>query len=226
MGVAGIRVVVAEDSAVLREGMVRLLNFRGHTVVAEARDGEQLLAAVEEHRPDVAVVDVRMPPDHTDEGVRAALAIRHDHPGVGILIFSQYVETRYAARLVAAGARGIGYLLKERVGEVDEFVDALARIAAGGTVLDPEIVSQLLNASVRREALATLSRREREVLACMAEGRSNTAIARRLVITDRAVEKHIGNIFTKLDIGQSSDDHRRVLAVLRFLDGGGRPGPG
>lgn len=215
---AAMRVVIAEDSAVLREGLSRLLAYRGHEVVAETADGDELLVAVASHRPDVAIVDVRMPPTRTDEGLRAALAIQRDHPGVGILIFSQYVETRYASALVAGRTRGIGYLLKERVSYVNDFVDALARIAAGGTVLDPEVVSQLLNASTRRDALAALTRREREVLALMAEGRSNAAIAQQLVITNRAVEKHVSGIFLKLGIPPSTDDHRRVKAVLYYLD--------
>lgn len=223
-----LRVVVAEDSVVLREGIVRLLGHRGYRVVAEAGDAAELLAAVGAHRPDAAVVDVRMPPDHTDEGVRAALDIRRAHPSVGILIFSQYVETRYASRLLAgAGAAGgVGYLLKERVSHVDEFVAALERVAAGGTVFDPEVVTQLLDAGLRREALAELSPREREVLHLMAQGRSNAAVARELVITDRAVEKHVSGIFTKLDLGPSTDEHRRVAAVLHYLNGttgAGRP---
>jgi DNA-binding NarL/FixJ family response regulator len=212
------RVVIAEDSAVLREGMVRLLAYRGHEVVGQAVDGDELLAAVAAHRPDVAVVDVRMPPTHTDEGLRAALAIQKDHPDVGILIFSQYVEVRYATRLITARTRGIGYLLKERVSDVNDFVDALGQIAAGGTVLDPEIVSQLLAASTHRDTIDALSRREHEVLALMAQGRSNAAIAKELVITGRAVEKHISGIFLKLDIAPSTDDHRRVMAVLRYLN--------
>jgi DNA-binding NarL/FixJ family response regulator len=215
----GMRIVVAEDSAVLREGIIRLLGHRGHDVVAEAADAAKLLTAVAEHRPDAAVIDVRMPPDHTDEGVRAALDIRRTHPDVGILIFSQYVETRYATRLLAASAGGIGYLLKERVSHVAEFVDALERVAVGGTVFDPDVVTQLLNASIRREALATLSPRERQVLRLMAEGRSNAAIAQELVVSERAVEKHISGVFTKLDIGTSTDEHRRVTAVLHYLKG-------
>jgi DNA-binding NarL/FixJ family response regulator len=215
----GMRIVVAEDSVVLREGIIRLLGHRGHDVVAEVAGAAELLAAVAEHRPDVAVIDVRMPPDHTDEGVRAAVDIRRTHPEVGILIFSQYVETRYATRLLAASAGGIGYLLKERVSHVAEFVDALERVAAGGTVFDPDVVTQLLNASIRREALTTLSPREHQVLRLMAAGRSNAAIAQELVISERAVEKHISGIFTKLDIGNSTDEHRRVTAVLHYLNG-------
>lgn len=220
-----LRIVISEDSAVLREGMSRLLAHRGHHVVAETTDGEELLAAVAQHNPDVVIVDVRMPPSYTDEGVRAAIRIQRDHPAVGILIFSQYVETRYATTLLADRARGIGYLLKERVSYVDDFIDALTQIAAGGTVLDPEIVSQLLNASRHHDALALLTRREREVLALMAQGHSNTAIARQLVVTDRAVEKHVTNIFVKLGIAPSTDDHRRVKAVLFYLGRSTTPEP-
>jgi DNA-binding NarL/FixJ family response regulator len=216
------RVVIAEDSAVVRAGLVEILADRGHDVVAAVGDADALRAAVAEHRPDVTVVDVRMPPDYTDEGVRAAIAIRRDHPGTGVLVFSQYIETRYAADLLGAasggGAAGVGYLLKDRVADVGEFVEALSRVAAGGTALDPEVVTQLLGASRRTDGLAALTARERDVLALMAEGRSNAAIAETLVVTERAVEKHISNIFTRLGLAPSDTDHRRVLAVLRYLE--------
>jgi DNA-binding NarL/FixJ family response regulator len=212
------RIVIAEDTAILRDGLAQLLVDRGHEVVATVRDGEALRAAVAEHVPDVAVVDIRMPPTFTDEGLRAAIAIRHERPGVGVLVFSQWVETRYAAELLARSSSGVGYLLKDRVADVGEFVEALTRVASGGTALDPEVVTQLLGASRRGDALAVLTPREREVLGLMAEGRSNAAIARRLVVTERAVEKHVANILTKLDLPPSEEDHRRVLAVLRYLD--------
>jgi DNA-binding NarL/FixJ family response regulator len=213
-----VRVVIAEDAAILRDGLVQLLTDRGHDVVAAVSDGDALRAAVAEHDPDVAVVDIRMPPSFTDEGLRAAIAIRHERPAVGVLVFSQWVETRYAAELLAGSSSGVGYLLKDRVADVSEFVEALTRVAAGGTALDPEVVRQLLGASRRRDAIATLTPREREVLGLMAEGRTNGAIARQLVVSDRAVEKHVANIFTKLDLPPSGEDHRRVLAVLRYLD--------
>jgi DNA-binding NarL/FixJ family response regulator len=216
------RVVIAEDSAVVRAGLVEILADRGHDVVAAVGDADALRAAVAEHHPDVTVVDVRMPPGYTDEGVRAAIAIRRDHPGTGVLVFSQYIETRYAADLLGAasggGAAGVGYLLKDRVADVGEFVEALSRVAAGGTALDPEVVTQLLGASRRTDGLAALTARERDVLALMAEGRSNAAIAETLVVTERAVEKHISNIFTRLGLAPSDTDHRRVLAVLRYLE--------
>ncbi|GAA4968504.1 response regulator transcription factor [Yinghuangia aomiensis] len=211
------RIVIAEDAAVLRDGLVQLLTDRGHDVPAAVADADGLLAAVAEHRPDVAVVDIRMPPTHTDEGLRAAIELRRTHPGTGVLVFSQYVETRYASRLLAENAAGVGYLLKERVVDVRDFVDALTRVAAGGTALDPEVVGQLLGAARRVAPMETLSPRERQVLGLMAEGRSNAAIAKSLKVTDRAVEKHIGSIFTKLDLPPSDDDHRRVMAVLQYL---------
>jgi DNA-binding NarL/FixJ family response regulator len=211
------RVVVAEDAAVMREGLTRLLTDRGHEVCAAVADGEALLAAVAEHRPDVAVVDIRMPPSHTDEGLRAALKLRHDHPSTGVLVFSQYVETRYTARLLAGGAGGVGYLLKDRVADVAEFADALTRVGAGGTALDPEVVSQLMSVSPRARGLTALTPREREVLALMAEGRSNAGIAAALTITDGAVEKHVAGIFDKLGLPPAEGDNRRVLAVLRHL---------
>jgi DNA-binding NarL/FixJ family response regulator len=218
------RIVVAEDSAVVRAGLVEILADRGHEVVAAVGDAAALRTAVAEHEPDIAVVDVRMPPGHTDEGLRAAIAIRRDRPGLPILVFSQYVETRYAADLLGmrsvrgAGAAGVGYLLKDRVANVAEFVDALNRVAAGGTALDPEVITQLLGASRHAVALATLTTRERDVLALMAEGRSNSGIADLLVVSERAVEKHIGNIFSKLGLPASDADHRRVLAVLAYLE--------
>jgi DNA-binding NarL/FixJ family response regulator len=215
------RIVIAEDSAVVRAGLAEILADRGHQIAAAVGDADALRAAVDEHRPDVAIVDVRMPPGHTDEGLRAAIAIRRDHPGLGILVFSQYVETRYAADLLGqragGGAAGVGYLLKDRVANVGEFVDALSRVAAGGTVLDPEVVTDLLSASKHSAALAGLTARERDVLSLMAEGRSNSGIAGRLVISDRAVEKHISSIFAKLGLPASDGDHRRVLAVLAYL---------
>ena len=215
------RVVIAEDSAVVRAGLVEILADRGHEVLAAVGDGASLLAAVEAHQPDVAVVDVRMPPGYTDEGLRAAITIRRAHPETGVLVFSQYIETRYAADLLGAapggGAAGVGYLLKDRVANVGEFIDALARVATGGTALDPEVVSQLIGASRRAIGLAALTARERDVLALMAEGRSNGAIAGILVLSERSVEKHVANIFAKLDLAPSDADNRRVLAVLRYL---------
>jgi DNA-binding NarL/FixJ family response regulator len=213
-----VRVVIAEDAAVLRDGLVQLLTDRGFEVAAAVGDATMLRAAVDTHRPDVAVVDIRMPPTHTDEGLRAAIELRRDHPSLAVLVFSQYIETRYAAELLATRSDGVGYLLKDRVAHVSEFVDAVRRVAAGGTALDPEVVTQLLGASRRSDSLAVLSPREREVLGLMAEGRSNTAIASSLVVSPRAVEKHIANIFTKLDLPPSDTDHRRVLAVLRYLE--------
>jgi DNA-binding NarL/FixJ family response regulator len=215
---SAVSVVIAEDAAVLRDGLVHLLTDRGHRVLAAVPDAEALRAAVEEHRPDVAVVDIRMPPTHTDEGLRAAVALRAGHPGLGVLVFSQYVETRYAAQLLAGGAQGVGYLLKDRVADVSDFVDALVRVAAGGTVLDPEVVTQLMGTTRRTAALNGLTPREREVLGLMAEGRSNTAIAASLFLSAGAVEKHITSIFSKLGLPPSDADHRRVLAVLRYLE--------
>jgi DNA-binding NarL/FixJ family response regulator len=214
-----VRVVIAEDAAVMRDGLVRLLEDRGHMVVAAVADGEALLDAVAAHDTDVAVVDIRMPPTHTDEGLRAAITLRRRHPTVGVLVFSQYVETRHAAQLLADSAAGVGYLLKERVADVGEFVDALTRVAAGGTALDPEVVTQLVGVSRRAAAMrASLTPRESEVLAIMAEGRSNAAIAELLVISEGAVEKHVANIFLKLGLPVSEADNRRVLAVLRYLE--------
>ncbi len=212
------RVVIAEDAAVMREGLARLLVDRGHDVVAAVADGDALLEAVAEHHPDVAVVDIRMPPTHTDEGLRAAIDLRRQHPDVGVLVFSQYVETRYAAQLLAENSEGVGYLLKDRVADVSEFMEALTRVAGGGTALDPEVVTQLLGLSRRTSALETLlTSRESEVLSLVAEGRSNAAIANVLVVGEGAVEKHVANIFLKLDLPISESDNRRVLAVLRYL---------
>ncbi len=213
------RIVIAEDTPILRDGLRQLLTERGHEVVAAVADAAALLTAVAADPPDVAVVDIRMPPTFTDEGLRAAVTLRQDHPDVGVLVFSQWIETRYAQELLAGRAAGVGYLLKDRVADVDEFVDALERVGRGGTALDPEVVTQLFGAGRRRDALDTLTPREREVLALMAEGRSNAAIGEALVVTERAVEKHVRNIFTKLDLPPSDTDHRRVLAVLRFLEG-------
>ena len=212
------RVVIAEDNAILRDGLVGLLTDRGHEVVAAVSDGDALRSAASALHPDVCVVDIRMPPSFTDEGLRAAIAMRRAQPDVGVLVFSQYVETRYAAELLADSARGVGYLLKDRVADVREFVDALTRVAAGGTALDPEVVAQLLGRS-RRDGLAELTPREREVLERMAEGLSNAGIAAALVVSERAVEKHVANIFLKLDLPPSETDNRRVLAVLRYLQG-------
>ncbi|GCB89765.1 DNA-binding response regulator [Streptomyces noursei] len=214
------RAVIAEDSVLLRIGVVRVLETAGFEVVAEAGDAEGLLWAVEEHRPDIAVVDVRMPPGFTDEGVRAALVIRQQWPDTAVLMLSQYVEERYAAELLAANTSGVGYLLKQRVADVEEFIEALRRVAAGGTALDPQVVAQLL---VRRpsDPLERLTEREREVLALMAEGRSNAGIAAQLVVSESAVAKHINSILAKLDLPRAGGDHRRVLAVLRFLGVGG-----
>jgi DNA-binding NarL/FixJ family response regulator len=214
---ASMRVVIAEDSAVLREGLAGLLTDRGFEVVAAVADADALRAAVAADPPDVAVVDIRMPPTHTDEGLRAAIDLRQRFPDLAVLMFSQYIETRYAAELLADRSDGVGYLLKDRVAHVSEFVDAVTRVAAGGTALDPEVVSQLLGASRRTDGLDRLTPREREVLGLMAEGRSNVAIAAEMVVTPRAVEKHVGNIFMKLDLPESDTDHRRVLAVLRYL---------
>ncbi|AKL69163.1 MULTISPECIES: response regulator transcription factor [Streptomyces] len=215
------RAVIAEDSVLLRIGLVRVLEMAGFEVAAETGDAESLLAAVETHRPELALVDVRMPPGFTDEGVRAALRIREASPATAVLLLSQYVEERYAADLLATQSpAGIGYLLKQRVADVEEFIDALRRVAGGGTALDPQVVAQLL---LRRgggpDPLSRLTPREREVLALMAEGRSNGGIAAALVVSESAVAKHINSIFAKLDLSVADGDHRRVLAVLRFLDG-------
>jgi DNA-binding NarL/FixJ family response regulator len=211
------RVVIAEDAALMREGLIRLLADRGHEVLAAVADSDALLTAVAAHHPDVAVVDIRMPPTYTDEGLRAALELRRDHPATGVLVFSQYIETRYASRLLEGNAAGVGYLLKDRVADVAEFADALARVAAGGTALDPEVVRQLLSASRHAGGLTALTPRERDVLALMAEGRSNAGIAASLAVSGGAVEKHVASIFGKLGLPPSEGDNRRVLAVLRYL---------
>lgn len=213
-----IRVAIAEDSAVLRDGLVQLLTDRGFVITEAVGAAGALETSVERDRPDVAVIDIRMPPTFTDEGLRAAIGLRERYPKLGILLFSQYVETRYAAQLLARDAAGVGYLLKDRVADTSEFVEALVRVASGGTALDPEVVTQLVGASRKRESLAGLSERERQVLSLMAEGRSNAGIARALVVSEGAVEKHVTNIFTKFDLPVSGADHRRVLAVLRFLE--------
>ncbi len=210
------RVVIAEDSVLLREGLVRLLAEAGFDVVEAVGDGEQLLRAVAQHTPDVVVADVRMPPTHTDEGLRAALVVRSRWPATAVLVLSQYVEERYATELLAGDTRGVGYLLKDRVADVDEFVAALRRVGAGGAALDPEVVSQLLLRG-RRRPLDALTPREQEVLKLMAEGRSNGAISATLVVTDGAVEKHVSSIFSKLGLAPAETDHRRVLAVLQYL---------
>lgn len=215
---ARLRVVIAEDSVLLREGLVRLLTDGGFDVVDAAGDAETFLRSVETNRPDLVVVDVRMPPTFTDEGVRAALVIRRQFPEIAVLVLSQYVEENYATELVAGRSRGVGYLLKDRVADVREFLDALRRVAAGGTALDPEVVSQLLSRARRKDPLERLTPRESEVLGLMAEGRSNTAIAAALVVTEGAVEKHVSSIFSKLDLPPTEHDHRRVLAVLRWLE--------
>jgi DNA-binding NarL/FixJ family response regulator len=212
-----VKIVVAEDSVLLREGIVRLLEDAGLEVVAQAGDADDLLRKALAHKPDVAVVDIRMPPTHTDDGLRAALEIRQRLPATGVLVLSQYVEEGYALELIADGAERTGYLLKDRVAEVEHFVDAVTRVAAGGSVLDPTVVGALLGRRRRDDPLRELTARERDVLALMAEGRSNHAIAEQLVVTERAVEKHVTSIFSKLGLHPAAEDHRRVLAVLRFL---------
>ena len=213
------RVVIADDAVLLREGLVRLVEENGHTVVAAVGDGPALVDAIVTHRPDVSIVDVRMPPSHTDEGLRAAVEARRHVPGSPILVLSQYVEVSYADDLLADRLGAVGYLLKDRVSDVAAFLDALAGVGGGATVLDPEVVGQLLVRRRRDDPLRTLTPREREVLTLMAEGRSNTAIARRMVVTEGAVEKHVRNIFTKLDLPPDTEQHRRVLAVLAHLQG-------
>jgi len=211
------RVVIAEDSVLLREGITRLLAEYGDEVVAALNDASKLLATVQQTDPDIVIVDVRMPPTFTDEGLRAAVELRSVRPGTPVLVLSQYVEESFATELLGGSTVGVGYLLKERVADVGEFISACRRVAAGGTALDPEVVAQLLTRSRRREPLAQLTPREREVLSLMAEGRSNTGIAQQLVISDGAVEKHITSILTKLDLPVSDTEHRRVLAVLTYL---------
>ena len=212
-----LRVVVADDSVLLREGVVRLLEENGFDVVAQAGDAEDLIRKVRAHKPDVAVVDIRMPPTNTDDGLRAALEIRAELPDTGVLVLSQYVEEGYALDLVGESAGGVGYLLKDRVADVERFVDSVRRVADGGSALDPEVVSQLVGRARRDDPLAELTPREREVLELMAEGRSNNAIAEHMVVTERAVEKHVTSIFGKLGLAPAPEDHRRVLAVLAFL---------
>jgi DNA-binding NarL/FixJ family response regulator len=212
-----VRVVIAEDLFLLRDGLTRMLEAHGLKIVAAVDNGKDLLVAVTEHKPDVAVVDVRLPPTFTDEGLRAALAARREQPGLPVLVLSQYVEQLYARELLADGSGGIGYLLKDRVFHSAQFVDAVRRVAAGGTAMDPEVIARLLDHNSGDRALASISPREREVLSLMAEGRSNAAIAQRLVITERAVAKHTASIFLRLDLQPSDDDNRRVLAVLAYL---------
>jgi len=209
------RIVVADDAVLLREGLVRLLGEAGHEVVAAVGDGPALVDAITTHRPDVSIVDVRMPPTFTDEGLRAAVEARRLVSGASVLVLSQYVESSYADDLLADGTGGVGYLLKDRVTHIDDFLDAVQRVADGGIALDPDVIAQLVVR--RRSPMDRLTAREREVLALMAEGRSNTAIAERLVVSEGAVEKHIGNVFTKLDLPPSDENHRRVLAVLTYL---------
>ena len=212
-----LRIVIADDSALLREGIARLIEESGGTVVAKVGDGDAFVAAVVEQRPDVSVVDVRMPPTQRDEGLRAAIEARRRVPGTPILVLSQYVERQYATELLADGGGGLGYLLKDRVGDIPEFMDALRRVARGGTALDPEVVAQLMVRNKPGDPLTALTPREQEVLAAMAEGRTNVGIAKLLTISEGATEKHISNIFGKLELPHTEDDHRRVLAVLTYL---------
>ena len=211
------RIVLGEDSLLLREGLARLLEATGHEVVGQAGDAEDLLRKAGAHKPDVVIVDVRMPPTFSDEGIRAALEIRARRPGTPVLVLSEYVESSYALELFADGTDGLGYLLKQRVSDLDRFLDAVERVAAGGSALDPEVVSHLLGRQRAGDPLGRLTPRETEVLALMAEGRSNHAIAEQLVITERAVEKHVTSIFSKLELPPTADSHRRVLAVLKYL---------
>jgi DNA-binding NarL/FixJ family response regulator len=212
------RIVIAEDAAIMRDGLSAILTRRGHEVVAAVGDPEALRTAVWKHRPNVAIIDVRMPPTHTDEGLRAAAAIRRDFPATGVLVFSQYIETRAAAELLSVTPAGVGYLLKDRVADVSDFIDAVGRVAAGGTVLDPEVVARLLKAGRHRDALEKLTPRERQVLALLAQGRSNAAIASDLFISPKVVEKHVASIFDKLGLAPSDNDNRRVLAAIRYLE--------
>jgi DNA-binding NarL/FixJ family response regulator len=212
-----LRVLVAEDSVLLREGLVRLLEEGGCEVVAQAGDAPDLLRKARAHKPDIAIIDVRMPPDNTDDGLRAALTIRAEQPQTGVLVLSQYIEQEYAIELIGEAPEGVGYLLKERISDVGTLLDAVHRVAGHGSVIDPQVVSQLLRRHRKEDPLDELTEREREVLELMAEGRSNHAIAARLVITERAVEKHVTSIFSKLGLPPAEDDHRRVLAVLMFL---------
>jgi DNA-binding NarL/FixJ family response regulator len=212
-----VRVVLAEDSVLLREGVARILDEAGFEVVGQAGNADELLLKVRSYSPDVAIVDIRMPPTHTDEGLRAAQEIREKHPNCGVLVLSQYVEAAYAMELLAESAEGVGYLLKDRVSDVNEFADAVRRVGEGGSALDPTIVSQLVGRRRRDDPIDQLTPREREVLGLMAEGRSNSGIAEQLVVTERAVEKHVTSIFSKLRLPAASEDHRRVLAVLAYL---------
>jgi DNA-binding NarL/FixJ family response regulator len=212
----GLRIVIAEDAAIMRDGLTQTLARRGHEVVAAVSNAVELLRAVASHQPDVAVIDVRMPPTHTDEGLRAAMAIRRDHPGVGTLVFSQYIEAQAAAELLASSPGGVGYLLKDRVADVSDFIEAISSVARGGTVLDPEVVRQLFK---RTDSLGPLTARERDVLALIAEGRSNAAIATTLFISPGVVEKHVASIFAKLGLAPSDSDNRRVIAAIRYLQG-------
>jgi DNA-binding NarL/FixJ family response regulator len=213
------RIVIADDAFLLREGTARLLSEAGHEVVAQAGDADDLLRKVRAHRPDVAIIDIRMPPDNVDDGLRAALTIRDELPDVGILLLSQYVEDRYLSQLLAGGAEGVGYLLKDRVAEVERLTDAVERVSAGGSVLDPEVISQMLGRSREQGPLDALTERERQVLGLIAEGRTNRAIAEELFLSERAVERHVTSIFTKLGLPAREHDHRRVLAVLAYLRG-------
>ena len=215
-----LRLVIAEDSVLLREGLARLLEESGFEVAGQAGDAEDLLRKVRAHKPDIAVTDIRMPPTHSDEGLRAAQQIRSELPEIGVMVLSQFVDQGYAMELLQGSAEGVGYLLKDRVADIDAFVDALRRLAARGSVLDPEVVAQLLGRRGADDPLDRLTPREREVLAQMAQGRSNAAIARDLVVTERAIEKHVTSIFSKLGLTAAEDGHRRVLAVLRYLEGG------
>ena len=210
------RIVIAEDSTLFREGLASLLADAGHDIVARVPDAPTLVLAVREHRPDLAIVDVRMPPDRTDDGARAAISLRHEFPDVGILLLSQHIETTHSVRLVSGG--GFGYLLKDRVLDVDEFLDALRRVAAGGSALDPEVVTRLIGMNSAQAPLQSLTPRERDVLALMAEGHTNAGIARRLWVSDRTVETHVANILSKLGLEPTDEMHRRVLAVLRYLE--------
>ena len=212
------RIVIAEDAAIMRDGLTQTLTRRGHDVLAAVADADALRVAIEQHRPDVAIIDVRMPPTHTDEGLRAAKEINQDFPDVGVLVFSQYIEARAAAELFASAPAGAGYLLKDRVADVSDFIDALTRIAQGGTVLDPEVVRQLLQAGRRADTLSALTPREREVLSLIAQGRSNAAIAAALFISPKVVEKHVANIFDKLGLVPSDSDNRRVIAAITYLE--------
>ena len=213
------RTVIAEDSVLLRAGLTKLLEVTGFEVVAAVHDATALLTAVERHRPKLVIADVRMPPSFTDEGIRAALVIRRQWPEAAIMVLSQYVEERYASDLITGALNGVGYLLKDRVADVEEFLSALDRVGAGGTVFDPEVVSQIVARSRRKDPLAVLTPREREAVSLMAEGRSNAGIAEGLVITEGAVEKYVASIFNKLGLPKTSTEHRRVLAVLRYLEG-------